>query len=282
MRYLKFFENFDDNKVVISTLKDILSCVKTNKPLSSKLNGTKIMDIHDQCSDEKIMGYLIKAADVTLEEASGKMVDLKSKFDVNDLDALIKMLEANPQKSETSMKVESFNTFVTESHNKSIKLTDEEMDLFSEESSLQELISKNKIKLKNGEVLFDESDKETKETLDIYLEIPGKVEESIKSLRIINKFNQFLNENIELSNSSARIYLDSDEVDYFRTDPVLQKLVTDRKVSLLPPELWFEEEDKNTIDILKRYFPDVDFEYDFEDEHYSGEDEDDSEDFDDY
>lgn len=275
MRYLKFFENFDDNEVVISTLKDILSCVKTNKPLSSKLNGAKIMDIHDQCSDEKVMSYLIKVADVTLEEASGKVVDLKSKFDVNDLDALIKMLEANPQKSGTSMKV-------TESYNKSIKLTDEEMDLFSEESSLQELISKNKITLKNGEVLFDENDMETKEILDIYLEIPGKVEESIKSLRIINKFNQFLNENIELSNSSARIYLDSDEVDYFRTDPVLQKLVTDRKVSLLPPELWFEEEDKNTIDILKRYFPDVDFEDDFEDEHYSGEDEDDSEDFDDY
>ena len=168
MRYLKFFENFDDNEVVISTLKDILSCVKTNKPLSSKLNGAKIMDIHDQCSDEKVMSYLIKAADARLEEAIGKAVDLKSKFDVNDLDALIKMLEANPQKSGTSMKV-------TESYNKSIKLTDEEMDLFSEESSLQELISKNKIKLKNGEVLFDESDAETKEILDIYLEIPGKV-----------------------------------------------------------------------------------------------------------
>jgi hypothetical protein len=174
MKYLKFFENFDDNKIVISTLKDILSCVKTNKPLS-KLNVAKIMDIHDQCSDEKVMSYLIKAADARLEEAIGKAVDLKSKFDVNDLDALIKMLEANPEKSETSMKVESFNTFVTESHNKSIKLTDEEMDLFSEESSLQELISKNKITLKNGEVLFDENDAETKETLDIYLEIPGKV-----------------------------------------------------------------------------------------------------------
>jgi hypothetical protein len=175
MKYLKFFEKFDDNKVVISTLKDILSCVKTNKPLSSKLNGAKIMDIHDQCSDEKVMEYLIKAADVTLEEASGKAVDLKYKFDTNDLDALIKMLEANPQKSEKSMKVERFNTFINESHNKSIKLTDEEMDLFSEESSLQELITKNKITLKNGEVLFDENDAETKETLDIYLEIPGKL-----------------------------------------------------------------------------------------------------------
>ena len=177
------------------------------------------------------------------------------------------------------MKVKRYNEFIKESHNKSIHISEDEMNLFSSESSLQKLIIDNKITLKNGEVLFDENDMETKEILDQYLEIPGKVEESIKSLRIINKFNQFLNENIELSNSSARIYLDSDEVDYFRTDPVLQKLVADRKVSLLPPELWFEEEDRNTIDILKRYF---DFEDDFEDEHYSGEDEDDSEDFDDY
>ena len=95
---------------------------------------------------------------------------------------------------------------------------------------------------------------------------------------MIKKFNQFVKENVELSNSSARIYLDSDEVDYFTTDPVLQKLVADRKVSLLPPQLWFEAEDKNTIDILKDYFPDVDFEDDFEDEHYSGEDEDEDED----
>jgi len=96
---------------------------------------------------------------------------------------------------------------------------------------------------------------------------------------MIKKFNQFVKENIELSNSSARIYIDSDEAEMFTTEPALQKLVSDRKVSLLPPELYFEAEDKNTIDILKGYFPDVDF----EDEHYSGEDEDedDSDGFDD-
>ena len=91
---------------------------------------------------------------------------------------------------------------------------------------------------------------------------------------MIKKFNQFVKENVELSNSSARIYLDSDEVDYFTTDPVLQKLVADRKVSLLPPELWFEAEDKNTIDILKDYFPDAEFNTEDEDE-----DEDDSDEF---
>ena len=87
---------------------------------------------------------------------------------------------------------------------------------------------------------------------------------------MIKKYNQFVKENIELSNSSARIYIDSDEVEMFTTEPALQKLVSDRKVSLLPPELWFESEDKSTIDILKEYFPDVEF-----NTEYMGEEEDD-------
>ena len=45
------------------------------------------------------------------------------------------------------------------------------MNLFSQESSLQELITKSKITLKNGEVLYDETDKETKELLSQYLKI---------------------------------------------------------------------------------------------------------------
>ena len=68
---------------------------------------------------------------------------------------------------------------------------------------------------------------------------------------MIKKFNQFIKENIELSNSSARIYIDSDEAEMFTTEPALQKLVADKKVSLDNlPELWFESEDKSTIDIL--------------------------------
>jgi hypothetical protein len=100
---------------------------------------------------------------------------------------------------------------------------------------------------------------------------------------MIKKFNQFVKENVSLSNSAARIYIDSDEAEMFTTEPALQKLVSDRKVSLLPPELYFEAEDKSTIEILKGYFPDVDFEDDFEDEHSSGDDEDevDSDGFDD-
>jgi len=96
---------------------------------------------------------------------------------------------------------------------------------------------------------------------------------------MIKKYNQFVKENIELSNSSARIYIDSDEVEMFDTEPALQKLVSDRKVSLLPPELWFESEDKSTIDILKGYFPDVDFMSDDSDEFVDNDDDDDDDEY---
>ena len=92
---------------------------------------------------------------------------------------------------------------------------------------------------------------------------------------MIKKFNQFVKENIELSNSSARIYIDSDESEMFTTEPTLQKLVSDRKVSLDNlPELWFESEDKSTIDILKGYFPDVDFMSDDSDKFVDDDDDD--------
>lgn len=72
------------------------------------------------------------------------------------------------------MKVKRYNEFIKESHSKSIHVSEDEMNLFSSESSLQKLITDRKITLKNGEVLFDENDMETKEILDQYLEMPGK------------------------------------------------------------------------------------------------------------
>ena len=73
------------------------------------------------------------------------------------------------------MKLKKFEQFIKESHSKSVHISEDEMNLFSQEPALQELITKNKITLKNGEVLFDENDEETKQLLDQYLEIPGKV-----------------------------------------------------------------------------------------------------------
>jgi hypothetical protein len=72
------------------------------------------------------------------------------------------------------MRLKKWNQFINESHSKSVHVSEDEMNLFSQEPALQELITKNKITLKNGEVLFDENDEETRNLLDQYLEIPGK------------------------------------------------------------------------------------------------------------
>ena len=79
------------------------------------------------------------------------------------------------------MKVKKYQEFIKESHSKSVHISEDEMTLFSQEPALQELISNNKITLKNGEVLFDENDEETRNLLDQYLEIPGKVVESVNT-----------------------------------------------------------------------------------------------------
>jgi hypothetical protein len=174
MKYLKLFENFEDNKPVIETLETILSLVKSGKRLSSKLNGGTIMDLHDECSDPQIMEILTNAVDIISQELEGTKVDTSHLIDTNELEGIIRILKANPEKSEEGMKVERFLNFVKESHSKSVHVSEDEMNLFSQEPALQELITKNKITLKNGEVLFDENDEETKQLLDQYLEIPGK------------------------------------------------------------------------------------------------------------
>lgn len=176
MKYLKLFENFDDNKPVINALKDILSCVKSGKKITSKLNGGTLMDLHDNCNDEQVMSFLSKAAEIAGEEYQGTQVDLSKEFDTNELEGLIRILEANPEKDEAGMKIESFSKFILESnHNKSVHISEDEMNLFSDESVLQKLITDKKITLKNGEVLFDENDEETRDILDQYLEMPGTI-----------------------------------------------------------------------------------------------------------
>ena len=273
MRYLKLFENFGDNKEVIDTLKKILICIKNGELITSVLNGGTLRDLHDKCGEEEeeVKSFLLKASEVAEEEIQGTQVDLKTQFDANKLKGLIKKLEGNPEKAEPKMELE-----LSESLDSFHHISEDEYNQFSQVPVLGELITKSKVKLEKDRIFYDENDVETKEILDQYLEIPDKVEESI-TLKKIKKFNQFLNENIELSNSSTRIYIDSDEADMFKTEPALQKLVSDKKVSILLPELWFESEDKSTIDTLKRYFPDAEFNIE-EDE----EEEDDSEDFDDY
>lgn len=97
---------------------------------------------------------------------------------------------------------------------------------------------------------------------------------------MIKKFNQFVNEShvpgpTELG--SARILLSDEEADWFSTEPALQKLISDNRVSLLTPELWYIADDRNTINILEDFFPNHPFEMqdeeDYEEEESEGFDE---------
>lgn len=73
--------------------------------------------------------------------------------------------------------IKKYADFIKESHSKTIKLTPEDVSLFNQEPLLQKLISDNKVSLYDDRVEFDESDIQTKEVLDQYLEVPGKSEE---------------------------------------------------------------------------------------------------------
>ena len=60
---------------------------------------------------------------------------------------------------------------------KSITISNDEVDSFSTEPSLQKLIADEKVSVLGNKVYYN--DDETKSILDEYLEIPGKVEEDL-------------------------------------------------------------------------------------------------------
>ena len=58
-----------------------------------------------------------------------------------------------------------------------INLSDEDVNAFTDNPSLQKLISDDKVALLGNEAWYWEDDMATKGVMDQYLEIPGKVEE---------------------------------------------------------------------------------------------------------
>lgn len=97
---------------------------------------------------------------------------------------------------------------------------------------------------------------------------------------MIKKYNEFINESSvpgPEEPSASKIHLTDEEVDWFSSEPALQKLISDNKVSLLPPELWYTIDDRNTINTLEDFFPNAEFkmedEEDYEEEESEGYDE---------
>lgn len=174
MKYLKLFESFDDNKEVVEALIKIQVCIKTGVPITSKLNAGTLIELHDQCQDEEVMDFLLGASGIAEQELRGEKVMSGQFMDSDQLRALITKLEANPVRSTTALKIESYSRFILEGHTYAVKISPVEMELFSQEPVLGELITNGKITLRDGEVLFDENDTETREILDQHLEMSGE------------------------------------------------------------------------------------------------------------
>ncbi len=83
---------------------------------------------------------------------------------------------------------------------KKISLSADDVNLFNDEPVLQKLVADQKVGLFNDEVWYNESDEKTKEILDQYLEVPGKVEESMSNDEEISEseINEFLQNGIRV------------------------------------------------------------------------------------
>lgn len=95
MKYLKMFENFDNNKPVIDALNDIIDCVKSGKKLSSELNGETLIDLHDNCDGKDVRTILKAASDIISDEIKGTVVDLSTiqQLDTKKIESLIDVLQ---------------------------------------------------------------------------------------------------------------------------------------------------------------------------------------------
>ena len=75
---------------------------------------------------------------------------------------------------------------------------------------------------------------------------------------MIKKYNQFLNENKQVPGpetpGSIKLDINETEAELFSNEAELGELIADQKVSLLPPHLWYMENDSDTINVLKNYF----------------------------
>ena len=78
---------------------------------------------------------------------------------------------------------------------------------------------------------------------------------------MIKKWNQFNESNTPPGpnvGSSAAIDLTDDDMDLFSEhDAVLNDLISKQKISVINNELWFFSNDKETIDKLEDYFPNI-------------------------
>ena len=74
---------------------------------------------------------------------------------------------------------------------------------------------------------------------------------------MIKRFNDFIKESYrpnEGQDGSISLSLDDGDLELFQTEGSLRTLITDEKISLVGKELWYHEDDQQTIDTLSNYF----------------------------
>jgi hypothetical protein len=74
---------------------------------------------------------------------------------------------------------------------------------------------------------------------------------------MIKRFNEFLKESYrpnEGQDGSVSLTLSDEDLELFQTEGSLRTLITDEKISLVDKELWYHEDDEQTIDTLSNYF----------------------------
>ena len=74
---------------------------------------------------------------------------------------------------------------------------------------------------------------------------------------MIKRFNDFLKESYrpnEGQDGSVSLTLNDEDLELFQTEGSLRTLITDEKISLVGKELWYHEDDQQTIETLSNYF----------------------------
>jgi hypothetical protein len=74
---------------------------------------------------------------------------------------------------------------------------------------------------------------------------------------MIKRFNEFLKESYrpnEGQNGSVSLTLSDEDLELFQTEGSLRTLITNEKISIVGKELWYHEDDEQTINTLSNYF----------------------------
>ena len=73
---------------------------------------------------------------------------------------------------------------------------------------------------------------------------------------MIKKYVDFIKESNIVpgpNTHGTKVSLSKDDANLFNDEPVLQKLLSDQKVGLFNDEVWFNEDDTKTKEILDQY-----------------------------